>query len=99
MKLLTVEPSSVQGKRFVANFETSTGVLIHIHFGSVHCPDYTQTHDKAQRAAYIMRHAPPLRTPHPASPTSEATLTRWILYGSSTKISENVLTYKRIFNV
>jgi hypothetical protein len=65
-------------------------------FGAVGYDDYTLTHDKEQRKAYLKRHEKDLDT---KDPYRAGYLSYYILWGPSTSIATNVNSYNARFNV
>ena len=99
MKLLAIERSSMKGKKFMAVFRTDAGRSRTIHFGASGMDDYTLTHDKAQRDRYRARHTKDLHTHAARSGVSPGALSYYILWGDSTSMHQNVLSYKRKFGL
>lgn len=67
------------------------------HFGASGYDDYTKTKNKEQRARYIKRHTNS-RENH-SNYMSAGSLSRYILWGSSTSKRANITAYKRRFNL
>ncbi len=68
-----------------------------VHFGQKNADDYTKTHNKEQRARYIKRHTN-ARENH-SNYKSAGSLSRYILWGSSTSRSANISAYKKRFGL
>lgn len=95
MKLIRIGPSSSAGKKMMAVFEDN-GRTKTIHFGQAGADDYTKTKDKAQRDRYLTRHR---AREDWDDPTSAGALARWILWGPSTSIQDNIAQFKRRFGL
>ena len=95
MKLLKIGKSDKPDKKLMATFETD-GRTKTTHFGSKGMDDYTITKDKEQRDRYRQRHKKDLDT---KDPTRAGYLSWFILWGDSTKIKENIKTFKNKFNL
>jgi len=97
MKLLSVTESPKADKKLMAVFENDeTKRKKTIHFGSKNMDDYTLTKDKAQRERYLLRHA---KNENWNNPLTAGSLSRFILWGSSTSRTANIAEYKRRFNL
>ena len=95
MKLLKIGKSDKPDKKLMATFETD-GRTKTTHFGSKGMDDYTITKDKEQRDRYRQRHKKDLDT---NDPTRAGYLSWFILWGDSTKMKENIKTFKNKFNL
>ena len=78
--------------KWVAEFEDGTKT----RFGAAGMDDFTLTGDKDQRLRYLMRHR---KNENWNNPKSAGALSRYILWGDSTSIAENLAAYKRRFNL
>ena len=96
MKLLEVKPSTKEGKKFSAIFQSDNGRTKTTHFGQKGADDYTITHDKAQRDRYRTRHEKDLTT---NDPTKAGFLSYYLLWGDSADMKTNLAAYKRKFNL
>jgi len=92
MKLLSVTPSQKPDKKLDAKFETDTGRTKVVSFGAKGMDDYTKTHDVEQRARYLKRHS---KNEDWSKVDSPGALSRWILWGESTSLMQNIANYKR----
>ena len=97
MKLKSIKPSSVSGKKLTATFETPEGRTKTTHFGAAGMDDYTKTGDKEQRRRYIERHG--RGAENWRDPTSAGALSRYILWGESTSLARNIAAFKSKFNL
>ena len=95
VKLISIKESDKPDKKLMATFETD-GRTKTTHFGSKGMDDYTITKDKEQRDRYRQRHKKDLDT---KDPTRAGYLSWFILWGDSTKIKENIKTFKNKFNL
>lgn len=95
MKLLSVSPSHKAEKKLDAKFETDTGRTKVVPFGARGMDDYTKTHDTEQRARYLKRHSDKENWSKLDSPGA---LSRWILWGESTSLMQNISNYKNRVN-
>jgi len=92
MKLLSVTPSQKPDKKLDAKFETDSGRTKTVSFGQRGADDYTKTHDVEQRARYLKRHS---KNENWSKVDSPGALSRWILWGESTSLMQNIANYKR----
>ena len=95
VKLISIKESDKPDKKLMATFETD-GRTKTTHFGSKGMDDYTLTKDKEQRDRYRQRHKKDLDT---KDPTRAGYLSWYILWGDSTKMKENIKTFKNKFNL
>jgi hypothetical protein len=91
---MKVESSNRKGKRYVAIFNDGK----RIHFGQMLGQTYIDHGDKAKRAAYIARHGASGRE-NWEDPYSAGALSRWLLWGDSTSLEENIRSFRKRFNV
>jgi hypothetical protein len=91
---MKVESSNRKGKRYVAIFKFGSKV----HFGQMLGQTYIDHGDKAKRAAYIARHGASGRE-NWEDPYSAGALSRWLLWGDSTSLEENIRSFRKRFNV
>ena len=84
--------SPIETKKWRVVFSDGT----HTDFGAAGMDDYTKTHDKEQRLRYLIRHR---KNEDWNNPKSAGALSRWILWGDSTSIAENLAAYKRRFHL
>jgi hypothetical protein len=97
MKLKSVVPAHDGVHKYEATFVPEAGRTKHTKFGATGMDDYTKTHDKEQRARYIERHGRGRETW--SDPTSAGALSRYILWGESTSMLENLRRYRSRFNL
>ncbi len=91
-KLISVKKSPLKDKKLRATFSDGT----HTDFGYAGMSDYTKHKDKARRARYIARHK---ARENWGNYKSRGALSRYILWGDSTSLRENVARYKRKFGI
>ena len=95
MKLESVKPANDGIHKYVATFDND-GRTKKTKFGAVGYDDYTKTHDKEQRARYIKRHQKDMST---GDPTRAGFLSRYLLWGESTSMINNLRNYRARFNL
>lgn len=93
-KLQYIAPSSRKDKRYMAVFDDGA----HIHFGMPTNQAYVDHKDRLRRDRYILRHSNErhLWATNPYMPSS---LSRYILWGDSTDINENIRQYKNRYRI
>ncbi len=100
MVSVKISKSTKSGKKYMATFTRDNGNGTKrtktTHFGSAGMDDYTKTKDKAQRKRYLDRHR---KNENWNNYESAGSLSRYILWGNSTSIRENIKTYKNKFNL
>lgn len=96
MVSVKISKSTKSGKKYMAVFTRDNGRTKTTHFGSAGMDDYTKTKDKAQRKRYLDRHR---KRENWNDYESAGSLSRYILWGNSTSIRENIKTYKNKFNL
>jgi hypothetical protein len=94
MKLESVKPANDGVHKYKATF--TNGREKTTKFGAAGMDDYTKTGDKEQRARYIERHQKDLAT---GDPTRAGFLSRYLLWGESTSLMENLRRYRNRFNL
>jgi len=92
-----IKKSNKPEKKLMAIFSTD-GVsrTKTIHFGQAGAPDYTRTQDKEQRSRYISRHR---RRENWNVPDTAGSLSKHILWGSSTSRKVNINNFKKKFKL
>ena len=96
MVSVKISKSTKSGKKYMATFIRDNGRTKTTYFGSAGMDDYTKTKDKAQRKRYLERHR---KNENWNDYESAGSLSRYILWGNSTSIRENIKTYKNKFNL
>lgn len=95
MKLKIVK-SHLPAKRYDAIFTFDDGHTKTIPFGSSNHSNYTIHHDEERRKRYILRHS---RSENFNDFMSAGSLSKHLLWGSSTSLRENIKTFKKRFNL
>jgi hypothetical protein len=100
VKLIKVMKSEKPLKKWKALFKMDNGREKITHFGYFNKNDlkndYTLHKDLERRERYRKRHAKDLRT---NDPTRAGFLARFLLWGDSTSLKENIKAYKKKFNL
>jgi hypothetical protein len=96
MKLESLTASPNYPKKLKAVFRLDNGRTKTIHFGDRRYGDYTQHNDKVRRERYLERH---VAREDWTKPASAGTLSAFILWGKSTNLIKNVITYMKTFNL
>tara|TARA_R110000868_G_scaffold24856_4_gene97480 strand:+ start:1473 stop:1772 length:300 start_codon:yes stop_codon:yes gene_type:complete len=97
-KLLSITTDTDKKHKLVAVFENKeTKRKRTVHFGQYGADDYTLKKDVAQRAKYLERHGRGRENWN--DPVSKGSLSRFILWGDSTSIQENIKAFKKKFNL
>lgn len=95
MKLLSIKPSSNPDKKYDALFDID-GKTKTVSFGAKGYSDYTQNKSKVRRMLYLIRHR---KNEDWTKPDTAGALSRYILWGQSTSLHENIANFKRRFNL
>jgi hypothetical protein len=95
MKLLRIEKARDSKKKWRAVF-SQHGKETFTEFGDSSAEDYTQHKDLERRTRYRIRHKRDLDT---GDPTRAGFLSRFLLWGDSTSLEENLKNYKKRFNL
>lgn len=93
MKLISIKVSPNPKKKYVAVFENPKKT---VHFGQKGARDYLKTKDEELKKAYIARHRVNENFNNPATAGS---LSRYILWGPTTSLQENIKRFKNRFNL
>jgi hypothetical protein len=91
MPRLYIEPSKSKHYKYTALFVRNDGSMKSVGFGHKSYYDYTQHGDKERRKNYIARHEP---REDFNDPETAGALSRWILWGDSKKLEDNVKAFK-----
>ena len=67
-----------------------------VHFGQAGGKTYIDHGDKAKREAYLTRHK---KRENWNDPYSAGALSRWLLWGDSVNLMDNIASFKRRFSV
>ena len=87
---MLIKPSTRKGKRFMAEINGKV-----IHFGAKNGSTYLEHKDKVKRENYIKRH----KVNEDWNKINPASLSRFILWGDSTNINDNIEDYKKRFKI
>jgi hypothetical protein len=96
MKLISLTESNRKGKKYKAVFSTDTGRTKTIHFGASAYQDYTQSHSKQRREAYLKRHQ---NKENWDVPDTAGSLSAHLLGGASTSLLKNLDSFLRKFRL
>jgi hypothetical protein len=92
MIFISLEKSNKPDKKLVIKFSDPN---LTIHFGSKHSSTYLDHHDKVKRSNYLKRH----QVNEDWNQVNAGSLSRYLLWGSSTDINENLINYLTKFNI
>jgi len=98
MRLIKVVSSTAKGKRYAAVFEKD-GKTKTTNFGQKDPKFGTYIDHKSttRRSAYLARHSK--NNEDWNDPTTAGALAKWLLWGKSTSLRENIKAFKRRFNL
>jgi len=91
--------SNVKNKRYTAiidNMGTTKGKPLKLHFGSATGSTYIDHGDEVKRTNYIKRHS---KLNEDYTKVTPASLSRYVLWGSSNNINNNIIEFKKKFNL
>lgn len=94
---LYIYESARKDKRLVAVFIENDIVNFTTHFGSANGMTFIDHGDILKRENYLNRHS--ALNENWDDPTTPASLSRWILWGSSDKIETNIKAFKKRFHL
>ena len=92
---LTIKKSHKPEKKYDAIFNDD-GHEKTVSFGATGYDDYVLTGNKIKRARYIKRHG---HHEDFNDKMSAGALSRWILWGNSTSLNQNIADYKKRFHL
>jgi len=92
MKFISLEKSNKPNKKLVITFSEPN---LTIHFGSKNSSTFLDHHDKLKRSNYLKRH----KVNEDWNQVNAGSLSRYLLWGSSTDINENLINYLTKFNI
>jgi hypothetical protein len=95
LELISIKKSKEPGKKYTASF-MKDGRPLTTHFGAAGMTDFTLSKDPERRRNYLERHR---SRENWNDPTSAGSLSRYILWGDSTSIQENIRSFKKRFNL
>jgi hypothetical protein len=93
--------SHLPAKKYDAVFTFGDGHTKTIPFGAARYEDYTEHHDPIRRERYLKRHGLDSSKSNEdwSDPITAGSLSRYVLWGESTDIRENVKEFKRRFHL
>jgi hypothetical protein len=94
MKLLSIVPSPLKGKKWRANF-LHDATAFHTDFGASGYQDLTQSKDERRAVLYRQRHRKDLDTKNP----TKAGYLSWYILWASPDFRANVAAYKNRFHL
>ena len=83
--------SNVKNKRYTAIIDNKK-----LHFGSATGSTYIDEGDEKKRTNYIKRHS---KLNEDYTKVTPASLSRYVLWGSSPNINNNIIEFKKKFNL
>jgi hypothetical protein len=92
----TLERANDGKHKWVGIFTDEDGKQTRTKFGSAGMTDYTLSKDKLRRANYLSRHR---ARENWNDPKSAGALSRWLLWGDSTSLQQNVASFRRRFSL
>lgn len=95
MKITSVGLSPLPSKKYRAHFEDSDRKF-HVDFGQPNATTWVNGASKKTRENYIKRHSAMEKYNRP---DSAASLSRYLTWGESRSMSENLREYKKRFNI
>lgn len=95
MNLLSVRPANDGVHKYVATFQIGERVRT-IRFGAKGYTDYLQSGDEDRKKRYLARHKSRETW---SDPMSAGSLSRYLLWGPSTSLRENIAHFKRRFHL
>jgi len=97
IKLIGVYESTTKNKKLVALFNVNDK-LKKVNFGSKNSKTYLDHFNDIKRENYIKRHTA-LGTEDYNDPLSPASLSIHLLWGPTTSLSDNIIIFKKKFNL
>ena len=95
MKLVSVSKSDRLQKKYVATFDLGNKTK-KVHLGQKDSSTYLDHKDDKKRDAYLARHKV---NENWGDATSAGSLSRHLLWGTTTSLSENIKLFKKRFNL
>ena len=92
MKFISLEKSNKPNKKLVIKFSDPN---LTIHFGSKNSSTFLDHYDKVERSNYLKRH----KVNEDWNQINAGSLSRYLLWGSSTDLYENLFNYLDKFNI
>lgn len=88
--------SHLPAKKYDAVFTFGDGHTKTIPFGDARYEDYTEHHDPIRRERYLKRHN---INEDWSDPITAGSLSRYVLWGESTSLKDNIKEFKRRFKI
>jgi hypothetical protein len=95
VKLVSIKPSIIRGKKYTAVFDMGDGRTKTTHFGSLPYSDFTKHHSEERKNLYLQRHK---ANEDWNDPTTAGSLSRWVLWNKPT-LSASISDFKNRFNL
>ena len=92
MKFISLKKSNKPNKKLVITFSEPD---LTIHFGSKNSSTFSDHHDKVKRSNYLKRH----KVNEDWNQINAGSLSRYLLWGSSSDLYENLIDYLDKFNI
>ena len=96
MKLVNIKVSNKNNKKYIATFQNTNIGYKYVYFGVTGYNDFTDGASVEHRQRYLNRHS---KSDDLLNPTNAETLARYILWGESKNIYENINEFKERFNL
>ena len=93
MRLISITKATDGKHKYTALFTDPKKTT---HFGAAGYDDFLKTKDVKKRAAYLARHK---TTENWSDPTTAGALSRYLLWGSSSSLKQNIIEFKKKFNI
>ena len=93
MKLVSITKATDGKHKYTALFTDPKKTT---HFGAAGYDDFLKTKDVKKRAAYLARHK---TTENWNDPTSAGALSRYLLWGQSSSLKQNIIEFKKKFSL
>jgi hypothetical protein len=93
MKLVSIKPATDGKHKYTALFTDPKKTT---HFGAAGYDDFLKTKDVNKREAYLARHK---ARENWSDPTTAGALSRYLLWGSSSSLKQNITEFKKKFNL
>jgi len=95
VKLISIKPSIMRGKKYTAVFDMGDGKTKTTHFGSSPYSDYIHNHSEERKNLYLNRHR---ANEEWNDPTTAGSLSRYILWNKPT-LSASIADFKNRFSL
>jgi hypothetical protein len=93
MKLVSIKPATDGKHKYTALFTDPKKTT---HFGAAGYDDFLKTKDVKKRAAYLARHE---KNENWSDPTTAGSLSRYLLWGQSSSLKQNIIDFKKRFDL